>query len=221
MVLRNNEIINQAMYGYVPNYYSDIRESRAIIDAKSVLLDRLNANINDVLAQFYVETATWGLAQWERLVDLPVAPTYSSWDALEQNGVEFDSVEGVSWNRLEKTYVPDMDSRRSAVKSKIRGYGTVTNGKLVEICGAYTGGTVEVHEYPAKFRVVIEFVDLVGLPPNIDTLQAVVRDIMPAHLLVEFAYRYLRWSEFDAKALTWDGLDAEAMTWDELAVATD
>ncbi|MNG19145.1 hypothetical protein D3C84_1032750 [compost metagenome] len=52
-----------------------------------------------------------------------------------------------------------------------------------------------------------------------DALQAVVRDTMPAHLEIEYVYRYLRWSELDGYVWTWDTLDGKSYTWDEFSEA--
>jgi uncharacterized protein YmfQ (DUF2313 family) len=207
------------MYDYIPNYYEDIREARAIVDSGSATIAGLNADINDVLAQFYVDTATWGLAIWERIVGLPSAATYSVWDTMAQRSVLLDTLEYKTWDLIEKSYTLSLDERRSAVKSRLRGAGTVTKTMLVSVCAAYTGGTVEIIEIPADFRVQIVFTDITGVPLNMDALEAVVRDIMPAHLVIEYVYRYLRWSELDGYAWSWDTLDAKGYTWDAFSTA--
>jgi hypothetical protein len=207
------------MYDYLPNYYEDIREARAIVDSGSATIDGLNADIDDVLAQFYVDTATWGLAIWERIVGLPSAATYSVWDTMAQRSVLLDTLEYKTWDLIEKSYTLSLDERRSAVKSRLRGTGTVTKDLLKSVCASYTGGTVDIIEMPAEFRVQIVFIDVAGVPSNVDALEAVVRDIMPAHLEIEYVYRYLRWTELDDYVWSWDTLDAKDYTWDEFSTA--
>lgn len=211
--------INRAMYDYLPNYYEDIREARAIVDSGSTTIDGLNADIDDVLAQFYVDTATWGLAIWERVVGLPSAATYSVWDTMTQRSVLLDNLEYKTWDLIERSYTLSLDERRSAIKSRLRGAGTVTKDLLVSVCASYTGGTVEIVEVPADFRVQIVFTDITGVPLNMDALEAVVRDIMPAHLEIEYVYRYLRWNELDSYVWTWDTLDAKGYSWDAFSTA--
>ena len=211
--------INRAMYDYLPNYYEDIREARAIVDRSSVSIDQLNADIRDVLAQFYVDTATWGLAIWERIVGLPSAATFSVWDTMTQRSIIFDMLEKKTWDLIERSYAASLDERRSAVKSRLRGTGTVTKDLLISVCAAYTGGTVEIVEVPSEFRVQIVFTDITGVPSNMTTLQDVIREIMPAHLLIEYVYRYLRWNELDGYVWTWDTLDAKVYTWDAFSTA--
>jgi hypothetical protein len=207
------------MYDYLPNYYEDIREARAIVDSGSATIDGLNADIDDVLAQFYVDTATWGLAIWERIVGLPSAATYSVWDTMAQRSVLLDTLEYKTWDLIEKSYTLSLDERRSAVKSRLRGTGTVTKDLLKSVCASYTGGTVDIIEMPAEFRVQIVVIDVAGVPSNVDALEAVVRDIMPAHLEIEYVYRYLRWTELDDYVWSWDTLDAKDYTWDEFSTA--
>ena len=81
------------MYDYIPKYYEDIREARAIIDTDADSISGLIVNIDDVLAQFHVDTATWGLEIWERFVGLPSNATYSVWNSLEQRSIIFDGLE--------------------------------------------------------------------------------------------------------------------------------
>lgn len=217
----SNRNINRVMYDYLPKYYEDIREARAIIDRGSSGLDALNGDINDTLSQFYVDTATWSLPMWERFCGLPVAIDYTVWDAFQRYNTSLVDLEGQSWDEIEKSFAPDMPERRSAIKSKLRGQGTITKAKIAEICASYTGGTVNVKEFASEFRVVIEFTDVAGVPANIDTLKAVLAEVMPAHLVVEYQYRYLRWNELDGFAWTWDGLDANGLTWNELEEAVE
>jgi hypothetical protein len=171
-----------------------------------------------VLAQFHVDTATWGLDIWERFVGLPSNATYSVWNSLEQRSVIFDGLEWKTWDAIEHSYV-SLDDRRAAIKSRLRGTGTVTKTMLKSVCASYTGGTVDIIEDSSAFKVQIVFTDIAGVPSNMDALQAVIRDIMPAHLLIEYVYRYLRWDELDGKAMSWDTLDADAYTWDEFSTA--
>jgi hypothetical protein len=211
--------INSAMHDYLPRFYEDIREANAILDSESKAISQLTNDINDVLAQFFVDTATWGLANWERFCGFPVIANNSVWDTISKRNVSFDSIEGDSWDLLEHSFLPNIDDRRSAIKSKLRGTGTVTKELIANVCAAYTGGTVEVHEFPSEYRIQIVFTDIAGVPTNINTLQSVISEIMPAHLIVEYTYRYLHWSELDGYAWSWDSLDAKDYTWDELSTA--
>jgi Uncharacterised protein conserved in bacteria (DUF2313) len=157
----NTRDINRAMYDYLPSYYEDIREARAIIDAESAQFEQLHADIADVLAQFFVDTATWGLANWERICGIPVDES------------------------------KPIDQRRSVIKSKLRGIGTVTVDLIKNVAEAYYNGEVEVTEQPSLYTVKIKFVSKLGVPPNLADIQNALREIIPAHLAIDFEFSYL------------------------------
>lgn len=210
--------INRAMYDYIPDYYEDIREARAIIDTGSSKLETLNYDIQDVLNQFFVSTATWALPQWEKLVGLPINVNYSSWDAIVKQKVLFDDVEGREWDYIEKAFAPEIRERRSAILAKINGYGTITKQKLMEICGVYSTGKVKITEFPKEFRLLIEFIDEVGVPKEIDTLKKVLREVIPAHLTIDYSYRFLKWDDLDNFKWSFNVLDGKKLSWDELSL---
>ncbi len=108
-----------------------------------------------------------------------------------------------------------MAERRAVIKSKQRGYGTVTVSLIKNVAESYANGTVEVTEQFELYQFTISFIDTRGIPPNLDDLKEVIEKIKPAHLAVIYTFTYLNWDELDAKNLTWDELDAKNLTWDE------
>lgn len=64
----------------------------------------------------------------------------------------------------------------------------------------------------------MSFVDTMGTPPNIDDMKRAIEELKPAHMAVEYKYRYLVWDDLDDKQMTWDELDAASLTWNELEV---
>ncbi|KQC48545.1 phage portal protein [Geobacillus sp. Sah69] len=149
------------MFGYIPREYEDYRESRAIVKTEAAEFEALNAKIADVLAQFFVDTATWGLSHWERICGIPID---------ESKPVE---------------------QRRSVIKSKLRGIGTVTVDLIKNVAEAYYNGEVEVIEQPSLYTVKIKFVGKLGVPPNLADIQNALRGIIPAHLAIDFEFSYL------------------------------
>jgi hypothetical protein len=96
--------------------------------------------------------------------------------------------------------------------SKLRGIGTVTVSLIKSVAEAYDGGAVEVTLQPEAYTFTIKFVDTRGIPPNLDDLKAVIEEIKPAHLAVEYAFTYTQWGEL--KQTTWDNLNN--FTWGEV-----
>jgi hypothetical protein len=153
--------VERSMFDYMPREYEDLRESRAIIQAEAAEFETLNDKIADVLAQFFVDTATWGLANWERICGIPTDES------------------------------KPVDQRRSVIKSKLRGIGTVTVDLIKNVAEAYYNGEVEVIEQPSLYTVKIKFVSKLGVPPNLADIQNALREIIPAHLAINFEFSYL------------------------------
>ena len=65
---------------------------------------------------------------------------------------------------------------------------------------------------------MITFNDVMGIPPNLRDFEDAITEVMPAHLLVNFIYRYLTWDMYESYNRTWDAWDALNLTWDELEV---
>lgn len=149
------------MLSFVPAYYEASRIVRADMNAKGKELDQLTQALNETLDQFFVRTATWGLERWE-----------------QELGIGTD---------LQKP----LEQRRAVVESKLRGSGTFTGRFVKNVAEAYDNGTVDVTFQPSEWSFTIKFIDTVGIPPNLDDLKALIEEIKPAHLDVEFEFRYL------------------------------
>jgi hypothetical protein len=177
------------MLEYAPQFLQNSRVYQSIIDAGGKEFDTQRAATEDILKQFYVETATeWGLALWEQMLGLP-------------------TVAGK----------PDSE-RRSKILSKLRGIGTVTVNFLKNIASSYDNGTIELEDHPENYSFIIRFVDVRGIPPNLADLQEAIEEVKPAHLAVVYEQKYLTWAELDSMNLTWEQLDAMHLTWEQLAV---
>jgi len=177
-----NSVRGKEMMSYLPDYYSTSRVMSSTIDAQGTELDMLWQAMDGVLEQYFVPTATWGLDLWEKEFGIPINST------------------------------KQIEQRRSVILSKIRGIGTVTVKLIKSVAEAYDGGLVEVTVQPETFNFTVKFVDTRGIPPNLDDLKAVIEEIKPAHLTVEFAFTYTQWDEL--KQTTWDNL--KNFTWGEV-----
>ena len=212
----------EQMVSVLPKYYEDIKEANEILGAEAAQISGVNSDIEDLLRQFTVDTATWGLDRWERLVGLKSdRENVVTFNDIQLNNLRFDDLEGSTWKAIGGMHVLGVEERRSAIKSKLQGYGTITESKIKEICKLYTSGNVDVQVNGPAFLVTITFIDLVGIPPNYSVLESVLREVLPAHLALEFGFRYMRWSELDAFTYTWDVLDGMNMSWDEFSEAVD
>lgn len=150
----------QRMMGYLPPYYASSKIMQAIMQAEGLEFDALNLALSDILNQFFVKTATWGLDIWEKMLDIPTVPGK-----------------------------PD-DQRRSLIISKIRGIGTVNVALMLNVAMSYVNGTIEIIDSSNTYSFIVKFCDVRGVPPNLADLQAVIETIKPAHLAVNYQFTY-------------------------------
>lgn len=53
-------------------YYQESKIMQSILDTQGLEIDAIRDKIKDILEQFYVDTATWGLDLWEQFLGLPI-----------------------------------------------------------------------------------------------------------------------------------------------------
>lgn len=164
-----------AMMSYVPLYYRDSDIFKAIMSAEGAEFDLLLQNTADFQNQFFIDTATWGLDLWEKNYGLAYDPNLS------------------------------IEDRRSRIKGKRRGTGTVGFDLIKSVAEAYANGTVDI---TFNGSIIVRFVDINGIPSNIDDLKRQVEDICPAHLTVLYRYKYLIISQMEQIRIE----DLETMT---------
>ncbi|MCG7410566.1 YmfQ family protein [Paenibacillus sp. ACRRX] len=139
----------------------------ALSGSIDVSLKNMDGRIDNFVKQLDIDTATWALVVYERELGISLDPT------------------------------KPLDQRRSLVKSKLRGSGTVGAAQIKLVADSYTHGDVEV---TLDKGIVIEFRSIYGIPPNLEDLKTVIRQIAPAHLSVRYVIKYTMHK--DLKGLT-------------------
>lgn len=170
------------LMAYLPPYWHRIRD---MVELQSTIAEELGLSREsaaELEKQSFVSTATWGLAYWEQEFGLATDPSMP-----------------YEW-------------RREIVTAKLRGHGTVTKQMLVGVAAAFSGGDVEVVEYPADCRFEIRFIGILGVPANMAGFMAMLEQIKPAHLSYSFVYTFTTWEM--VSGLTWQ--EAETRTWVQL-----
>lgn len=153
-----------------------------LYDIQQTELDNYNNAIADIKNQCFIETATWGLKFWEEMFSIPID---------ESRPYQF---------------------RRSVIKAKLRGSGTVTVNLIKNVAESFANGDVEVVENITPYTFGVKFVGNKGLPPNLDDLKKAINEIKPAHLAVTYIFTYNTWGMISDK--TW--ADCNALTWSQL-----
>lgn len=168
---------------YLPHYWHNIKEMQTLQNTLGIEVSQLHCSIQDVFAQLFVDTATWGLELWERKL-----------------GIEINKA--LSYQR-----------RREIIKAKMRGTATTTKELIKSVAAAFSNGEVEVIEDNAKYVVKIKFVGTRGIPANVEGFKKILSQIIPAHLVIEYIFTYITWAEFDSYNKTWQEWDSLNLNW--------
>lgn len=150
----------QELMKYLPDFYQSSVVMQTIMQAIGSELDSVTYTLSDILQQFFVETATWGLDMWEEMLGIPLQ------------------------------YSKPFEQRRSLIISKIKGIGTVNISLLVNVVNSYVNGKVVIIDNPESYSFTVKFCDIRGIPPNFDDVKAVIEEIKPAHLVVNYQFTY-------------------------------
>ena len=168
----------------LPWFYKGNITMQELQNLASKELGRLYYHLEDLINQLFIDTATWGLSIYEKELGLITNQSLS------------------------------YEERRELIKAKLWGRGTTTKQMIKETAEAFSGGEVDVTEYPAEYRFVVKFIGVKGIPRNMQGFIDMLEAIKPAHLAYEFKYTYTVWDFI--KHLTWN--DVSGMTWDDLRV---
>lgn len=170
------------LFSYMPRYYKNSKAIDNINTANSYELTLFKEELNNTLNQFFVDTADFTLERWESELGLVI------------NGEL------------------DLDIRKSKIKSKLRGQGTITIKLIKNVAESFANGQVDVIENNADYSFTIKFISTRGIPPNLQDLKNSIEQIKPAHLAVKYEFTYTTWGE--VKSLTW--AQAKTGTWEDL-----
>lgn len=170
----------------VPEYY---RYSNLYLQLQTTIAEeceKIRQDNVDIELQMRITTATWGLKYWEQMLNIPT---------IVADGYEI---------------------RRSRVLSKWRSAGNFSAAQVRSIAEAFSNGEVRVVIRVPEQEVIITFIGVRGLPPNLEDLQDAIEKVVLAPLGVKYVFTFLTWRELDNKNLTWEQLEALNMTWEEL-----
>lgn len=178
--------IKRDMFDYMPKEYEDYAESNAIITSEAKEFEKLNADISDVLNQFYIDTATWGLAAWEYICGIPTDET------------------------------KPIDQRRSFIKTRLRGMGTVTVELIKNVVESYVYGDVDVIEDNPNYTITIKFVSTYGVPNNLHDIEEALRDIIPAHLAINYSFKFASYAQLTTLYANYGAIVTANKTYDDI-----
>ena len=110
----------------------------------------------------------------------------------------------------------DLETRRGRVMSKLRGTGTVTKTMMKNVAASFVNGDIEIIEYPSRYCFAVKFTSRTGIPYNIEDIKAMVEELKPAHLAVEYIFTYRLWQDVFDTLSNWTTV--KSYTWEQLLV---
>lgn len=140
--------------------YLNSIETEAIQKGYEIAVQQLFADAEDAELQSFVVSATWGLADWEKMLSLKTDPSIST------------------------------QVRRERVISKLRGSGVSTVKMIETVAESYYNGDCAITEQYADYTFTITFLSTRGRPVGLEQLQEAIEEIKPAHLHVIYVFLY-------------------------------
>lgn len=167
---------------HFPRYYDESKIAKELTHPIDLENERLIQAVKTTKNEFVVNTAIYTLSKYEEEYGLPVNPNVT------------------------------IEERRSRITARMRSTGTTTKELIKTIVDSWTNGDVNIIEDSANYKITIEFNSVLGIPPNIDDVKLAIREVLPAHLDVEYKFKYNTWAEIGTKLWA----DLEPYKWIEI-----
>lgn len=156
---------------YLPFFYGNSEEVSSIQNSIDIEKIQLENRINELLEQLIIDTATWGLDYYERMLGLTTDKTQSYID------------------------------RRARIKMRLRSQGSATKKSIKNICKSFINGEIDIIEDSNNYRITIKFIGEEGIPANLDYLRDSLQQALPCHLKLQFGFSYLILKEVESMTL--------------------
>lgn len=144
----------------LPPYYDDNKTMIELQDILSRYSDDGEAALQKVVDESFVNTAEETLNRMEEILGLPYQAE------------------------------TEVQYRRERIRAKLLGQGTTTVALVKNIAEQFTNGTVDVTEENEQYNVIITFTGTIGIPPALASLKTALREIIPAHLAINYVIIY-------------------------------
>lgn len=142
---------------YLTNYRNS-EEYQGLQEGAQAVVDDLWEAAFGLQEQIRVNTATYGLDEWEDMLGIT-------------RGI------GMSY-----------EARRERLIAKLRGTGTSTVEMIAKTVESFGTGPVQVVEHNSEYYFSIMFISIKGQPAQLGALKEAVEAIKPAHLGVDYVF---------------------------------
>lgn len=109
-----------------------------------------------------------------------------------------------------KTKSTTIEGKRIEIEARWKTTGKCDLELLQTIANSWRNGEISVKFIDGTIEIV--FISIVGIPDNIEVLKAALGEAKPAHLEINFQYRYRLWRDLPPK--TWEYYSQ--FTWEEV-----
>lgn len=140
----------------LPPVYRESPDFREMAKVQGKIFDRLERDIDDVLNQFFIDSATWGLDLMEKDFKIPLD--------------------------LNKT----LDQRRSVLKAAKRGIGTVSASMIKGVVESFSVKVKDINVVKERSEISIILDPDTGTILNLRNIKDTVQKIIPAHLQTNY-----------------------------------
>lgn len=149
------------LLNHLTSNYQDGLTIQKLMSILDLELEELRYYANTLGDQGNIKKVTWGIRTWEEELAIDYNPTMSS------------------------------HNRREIILAKVRGRGNTTKQMLINTAEAFSGGEVDVIEFPEDSYFIVKFIGVKGTPDNMQSFIEMLNSIKPAHLDYAFEFAYI------------------------------
>lgn len=147
----------------------------------------------------------------------------AGFDHLEDTGREMnlETAEDFGLARVEELlpYRPASDTlahRRAALAALLRIGGDSFTLAAVNDTLSGCGINARARETGTPNYVEVWFPEVPGVPEQFERLRAIIEEILPCQLGIEYVFWYLTWADLEEKLHSWAAIEEKALSWSGL-----
>ncbi len=145
-------------------------------------------------------------------------------DTAERDGVLATAEETLQeWARLFR-HLPQAEDRealrRALAALLLIGEGSFTRKAINETVSG-CGVDCLVEETGIYGTVRVSFLGTAGIPADFEQKKAVIEEILPCHLAIDWFFLFMTWAICESKGYTWEKAENEGHSWESFALAVN
>ena len=129
---------------------------------------------------------------------------------------EDEGLEAIECLLSRRPVTETVEGRRDALAALLRIGGDSFTLAAINDNLAGCGINAVASETGTPGTVEVRFPDVPGIPEGFEALRAIIEDILPCHLAVEYVYWYVTWGMLEERFATWGELEQLNLTWSQV-----